>query len=779
MQNPVKTLAQDTVELAKWSRDVVRFGGERFLKALNPRAIKARNIGFAAWSPHNRPQIDQHVLSETETYQPIVWRCIEQTAEDAADETKSQLLMFKGTTEDRGDQLLGDAHPMLDLLRNPVPDVSATVWRQNIFADLRAAGDWFSYIYMMNGLPKSFERLHPGDVTPNPDPSGRRVILNYEWDTLDARGTLGFDGRASRTIPVDEMAHVKTRNPRTQLRGLGALSRLWFQLQMDKAMQEWNWGRYMRGIPTEYMIFFNGQFNPGDRDRIEADLRRKAQPSGDNFWLIEGDGDGGHEFKVEKFPRPTEDELAFLDSEQRIAYRIIMAFGVPPLKIMDLTNSSILQNTEIQDRIYWESTIPSLHRLFIEFLNAFARKFYSGWGPVFFEYDYSNVPALKENQVEQSQVLGAYVDRGILTRNEVREVIGWSPVEEADPRYVPELDQFLQMGRKLGGSDLAALFGPAATSGDDENGNGGGPPTDEDEDDEDEVDDGEKVVKLRSLPVKKQFEHFAEILDLDEEKDAFDRKVRSRIRNIWRAAGEQQLELAGIAGNFDMLDQRVIEAVETQIIELAQDVVENTNGMVRAAIADGIASGASIPSMRKSIQDAFKVRKKPEQLDRIARTEVHQAQEGGSHAAAVQNGVEMKQWVTARDSRVRGLEMDDKADHDGIEKQGPIPINVPFKDPRSGAQLMFPGDRSGALSGADTINCRCVSVPDFSHLELSARPAKQKSHDRQWFAKAERADMWQLDLARQVKSYLIGMERRALRKFDALTRETGDVVAVG
>lgn len=747
-----------------------RAGASAFSKALNPRAIQAKDITVTTIGhASNAPQPDQRALSEVEQFEPVIWRAIEVPAEDAA---KDSPLMYAGTQDDRGDQLTGDAHPMLELLRRPAPDVSPVVWRQNIFADLRAAGDWFSYIYRgSNGLPASFARFQPAEITPQPDTTGQRLISAFDWETNNARGLFGRTGFQALRIPVNEMAHIKTRNADGELRGMGALARLRFAIQMTEVMQRWNWGRYAQGIPTQYLVFFNGRFSEGQRELVEQDLRKKMTgPTGDNFWLVEGNGDGQSEFSVQLLPRPSEDELAFLDSDQRLLYRVLLAVGVPPIKVMDLSQASVLANAEIQERLYWEDTIPSLHALFLDFLNEFARRFYFGWGPVFFEYDYSNVRALRESEVEKAQVLTTYRINGVLTGNEVREAIGYDPLPD-ELMNVP-----LYNGRELGGPDLTSLFGQPAAGEDDDEGEAADPtdddeemdefPTDEDEDPSEA--DGEKVIRLRR---SKGLEHLVGMIDLAQEKERFDKAVRRKILAMLRASGEQTLDLAGVVGTFDATHPKVFEFLDTQVVELVEEVVTNTNSAVRSAVADGLAQGTSIPGMRRMVQDAFEVRREPWQLDRIARTEVHTAQEGGGHLAADQNGVEFKQWVTARDSRVRGLESDDKADHDGIERAGPIPLGVPYVDPRSGAQLMFPGDRSGARTGADTINCRCASVPDFSHLERSARPGKQKGLDEQWYAKADSAARWERDFARTVKSYLLGMQRRALARFDELAQK--------
>ncbi len=84
--------------------------------------------------------------------------------------------------------------------------------------------------------------------------------------------------------------------------------------------------------------------------------------------------------------------------------------------------------------------------------------------------------------------------------------------------------------------------------------------------------------------------------------------------------------------------------------------------------------------------------------DLIARTESHGAHEAGSRDAMARVGVEMREWLTASDDRVR-------ASHVAADGQR-VAIDEPF---RVGASLlMYPGDPMG--SARETANCRCVAV---------------------------------------------------------------------
>lgn len=93
------------------------------------------------------------------------------------------------------------------------------------------------------------------------------------------------------------------------------------------------------------------------------------------------------------------------------------------------------------------------------------------------------------------------------------------------------------------------------------------------------------------------------------------------------------------------------------------------------------------------------------QAARIVRTEITRAANAGVQAASRTFPYEQsKEWLSAHDSRVRGINAKDHASH--IALDGTI-VNYEsvFVDPVNGDQLRFPGDPRA--SAASTINCRC------------------------------------------------------------------------
>ena len=129
------------------------------------------------------------------------------------------------------------------------------------------------------------------------------------------------------------------------------------------------------------------------------------------------------------------------------------------------------------------------------------------------------------------------------------------------------------------------------------------------------------------------------------------------------------------------------------------------------------------------------------QAARIVRTEVNSAASLGTVAAGSTYEYETnKEWISAMDSRVRGRNPEDHANHwdlDGVV----VDYNQPFVDPRNGVRLMQPGDPKAQGmrrdKAATVINCRCTValvakrdgndrlIPKTSFIK-SAEPEKTK-----------------------------------------------------
>ena len=228
---------------------------------------------------------------------------------------------------------------------------------------------------------------------------------------------------------------------------------------------------------------------------------------------------------------------------------------------------------------------------------------------------------------------------------------------------------------------------------------------------------------------------------------------------IKRAAIEE-IELSGILGSFNAKDPIVLEAVRLQKVLVSEAVTHTTAVEVRRALAVAIESGYDPDKMRKAVRATFRAARADWRLDRIARTESHQAHEGGGYHALRQNGVRRKQWVAGGPN----IRDDERSSH--VALNGTIvEIDEAFVDPESGAALMYPGDTAGARSGADIINCKCVKVADFSDLEDRSF---HRSIDLRaaWQQKAATRNKFEGAFKTTTRRFLKEMEERAIAELN-------------
>ena len=149
--------------------------------------------------------------------------------------------------------------------------------------------------------------------------------------------------------------------------------------------------------------------------------------------------------------------------------------------------------------------------------------------------------------------------------------------------------------------------------------------------------------------------------------------------------------------------------VEAWLLTFLEPLITRMNrtsiDLILNQINAGLKNGDSYDEIIKEIQSSGwpKVRAAV-----IARTETNRAMAFGKYASVGKLPYKANLvWIAATDKRTRGADGEDKSDH--FRMRGiTTPYGVPFIDPRSGANLLFPGDTSLGAKAGDVINCRCT-----------------------------------------------------------------------
>ena len=152
----------------------------------------------------------------------------------------------------------------------------------------------------------------------------------------------------------------------------------------------------------------------------------------------------------------------------------------------------------------------------------------------------------------------------------------------------------------------------------------------------------------------------------------------------------------GISFDVDV-NPEVLRAVNEWGLDKAKGINDTTKDQLRREIEEGIKLGESNQLISQRIEKVFNQASKNRSVT-IARTEVHNAVNVGTHATYKAAGVEFEEWLAVLDERVRGW-------HESMDGQ----ITAIDEDFISGQgnRLRFPGDPRSGVAG-EVINCRCA-----------------------------------------------------------------------
>ena len=191
------------------------------------------------------------------------------------------------------------------------------------------------------------------------------------------------------------------------------------------------------------------------------------------------------------------------------------------------------------------------------------------------------------------------------------------------------------------------------------------------------------------------------VFNLKEEDERLKTMSKPHIDTAYRSGIELGYNELNAALDFTLIQPTITRAVDERIDFFTGRVNKSSVKMLGREINAGVLAGESIEGIRKRVQKVYGY-SKDWKARRVAQTEVIGAANSAQLQAYIENGIERKEWVTARDERVR-------SSHASAEGQI-VGITENFKL-GSGVLIQEPGDRRGEAPAGETINCRCTVQP--------------------------------------------------------------------
>lgn len=187
---------------------------------------------------------------------------------------------------------------------------------------------------------------------------------------------------------------------------------------------------------------------------------------------------------------------------------------------------------------------------------------------------------------------------------------------------------------------------------------------------------------------------------------------RYGIEIVDASLGASGVSLPSLYGVSPSLLSAVVDVTTDQTRRIWSELGASLKGHIRRVTLGVEDPFEAMVRVAKLIRDPKTFGTPMNRAEAIVRTEVNRAFSVASQDRMEQSNERMggglkKWWLTAEDARVRPDHADAGARYRPKGSPGPIAVSKPFIV--GGEKLMFPRDPAG--SAAQTIQCRCVSVP--------------------------------------------------------------------
>jgi HK97 family phage portal protein len=366
-------------------------------------------LGLASISPARlRDYIEAYKISE------VVRACIDKI-NLAAKSVPWYLYQRKGK-----DVIEVAAHPLLDVLKRPSKSLRWPKFLEQALGYYLISGN--RYIRKYLGSFRRYaelEVLMPQKVYIKTNQAGE--VAAYEYYK-----------RGVKLPPIlpEEIFHSKMFNPGDDLYGLSPITTIAPQIDISRFATEWTIKLLLHDARPSAIAFIPGNLTEEQRQAIKQQWKEDyAGPDNVGGLLILEGGAGSNRPGDLKLTQLGPRELELSGSDPIITRKICSVYHVPSELLGDAQNKTYSNQKEARKALYQEATLPHLDELFND-LNDWLVPDFEGAEDMFFAYDVSDIDALAADTNEVWERAGKAVDRGIIHRNEAREVYGYGESKE-------------------------------------------------------------------------------------------------------------------------------------------------------------------------------------------------------------------------------------------------------------------------------------------------------------------------------------------------------------
>lgn len=360
----------------------------------------------ARWTTRNYIALSQQGFMRN----PVVHRCVKMITDAAS---TVPWLLYQGETE-------LEAHPLLQLLRNPHEGVAGGGFFEQLYGHLLLSGNAYIERLDHDGQARELHLLRPEQITVESDSNGWPQSLSYRNGassrqiTLNNSITTGLSARA---------LHLRLFHPLDDHYGFPPLEAALMALDIHNATGAWNKALLDNSArPSGALVYApkdGGNLSEEQFDRLKTELEEGYTGAGGagRPLLLEG----GLDWKAMGL---TPKDMDFIEAKNVASREIALAFGVPSM-LLGIPGDNTYANYAEANRAFYRLTVLPLMTRTAQALSNWLCPLYGS--DLRLEHDYDRIEGLAEERESLWRRIGA---ADFLSDAEKRQAVGYSLEQE-------------------------------------------------------------------------------------------------------------------------------------------------------------------------------------------------------------------------------------------------------------------------------------------------------------------------------------------------------------
>jgi HK97 family phage portal protein len=316
-----------------------------------------------------------------------------------------------------------EAHPALDLLKMPAPQMTWDAWVAEMLVNRMLMGEMAAVSPNESGPPAEVWPLNPMHVDVIPGRSGLPSAYVHEVN------------KSKRSFPVDpatgnsQVMFSKTYNPMNYWRGQSPLMSAALAGDTHNSGMRWNYSLLKNSARPSGLIRFKQGYPGGETIQRMREYFKARMQGSQNAGEIPMLSDDAEWVQISQSAR----DMDFLKTMQETAKYIASALGVP-LPLIDNDASTFNNLEQSKERLYTDTVIPIMNELLAELNNWLLPRFGDG---LELRIDMDAIPALEGLRERMfKRAVEAYRE-GLLSVQEARQLIGYERDPDGDLKPAP------------------------------------------------------------------------------------------------------------------------------------------------------------------------------------------------------------------------------------------------------------------------------------------------------------------------------------------------------